>query len=395
MKRLPWILVAVLVAGGLLAVRARRAHEKNSAPLVRRPNPVVEVVPARTGTVGSVRHVTGTLLATEEARLAPRIMARLLEVRVREGDAVSAGRVLAVLDARELEDAEAQADAALSAAREGVAAARAAWEAQKEATARDRILHGAGALSDEQWERSLAAQAAAAARLEAARAELRVAARRRNQARTRRSYAVLTAPFPGVVTARLADPGDLAVPGKPVLRVARRGAIRVRAKLPVRDLAALALGAPVTVRAAGETVETTVTRIVPATEASGLAAFEAELPDPPATFVPGATVGVDVKLASATGLVVPARALLEGGRGSWVFAVEADPAASGGPRQGTIRPVPVRVVARSAGDAVVEPADGSLAPGTPVVVARPSRLMTLAPGMDVEVLPATPEGEAP
>ncbi|NOY44463.1 MAG: HlyD family efflux transporter periplasmic adaptor subunit, partial [Deltaproteobacteria bacterium] len=65
-------------------------------------------------------------------------------------------------------------------------------------------------------------------------------------ARTKRSYARLEAPFDGVVAARWADPGDLAVPGKPILAVARNGALRVRAQLPVEDLAVLAVGQRVT-----------------------------------------------------------------------------------------------------------------------------------------------------
>ncbi len=392
MKKLGWIMVVVLIAGGLLAVRMKRVHQKDSAPLVRQPVPGVVVAPVRTGRVGSVRHVTGTVVADEEAQVAPRIMARLLEVRVREGDVVRAGQVLAVLDARELEDAVAQVGAGLSAAGEAVAAAEAAWEAQRDATERDRVLHEAKAISDEQWERSRAAERAARARLEGARAELKMARKRHDQARTRRGYALLKAPFDGKVTARLADPGDLAVPGKPVLAVARDGGRRVRAGLPVEDLSVLAVGDPVTLSATGVTVSAVVSRIVPATGSSGLAAFEVDLAEAPGTFVPGATVGVDVALRQAEGLVVPVEALLEGERGTWVFLVEPSGSRSAGSpegakRTGTVRPVQVQVLARSVDEAVV---DGDLAEGDQVVVAQPSRLMTFARGMTVEV--ATRQG---
>ncbi len=389
MKKLTWILVAVLVAAGLLAVRAKRVAEKNGAPLVRRVVPVVETVAVERGRVVVTRHVTGTVVADEEAQLAPRIMARLLEVRVREGDPVRSGQVLAVLDARELEDAVAQAGAGLAAAREAVAAAEAAWQAQREATARDRVLHEARAISDEQWEHSTAAERAARARLEAARAELKVAEKRHDQARTRHGYARLSAPFDGVVTARLADPGDLAVPGKPVLTVARRGGIRVRADLPVEDLARLAVGAPVTVTAPGVTLEAAVSRIVPATGASGLAPFEADLGDAPAALLPGATVGVDVALERAEGLVVPSDALLEGEGGSWVLRVDRSAGGERDRSEGTVHPVPVRVEARSAGRAVVE---GDLSEGALVAVGEPSRLMVLAPGNTVRIVPREGEG---
>ncbi|WP_025323356.1 efflux RND transporter periplasmic adaptor subunit [Deferrisoma camini] len=377
-KKLVWLVIAAGVAAGLVAVRAKRLEQKEAAPLVRRPVPVVEVVSVRSGRVARVRHVTGTVVAAEEARVAPMIMARLLEVRVREGESVHKGQVLAVLDARELEDAVAQAGAGLSAARGAVAAAQAAWEAQRSTTERDRVLHEAGAISDEQWERSQTALRSAAARLETARAELRRAEKRRDQARIRRGYARLEAPFDGVVAARWADPGDLAVPGKPILAVARSGNLRVRAQLPVEDLAVLSVGQRVTVGTGAGTVAARVSRIVPTAGPSGLAVFEADLPKAPKTFLPGASVSVDVTLAGARGLVVPLDALLDGERGTWVFVVEPAGPGPAGTRRGTIRAARVDVVQRSADRAVV---DGPLAEGDRVVVAQPARLMTLYDGM--------------
>ncbi len=387
-KKLAWILVAAGVAAALVAVRARRIEQKEAAPLVRQPDPVVAVATVRQGRVTRVRHVSGTVVAAQEARVAPMIMARILDIRVREGDAVRAGQVLAVLDDRELADAMAQAGAGLGAARGAVAAAEAAWEAQRSTTDRDRVLHEAGAISDEQWERSQTALRAAEARLETARAELRRAGKRRDQARTRQGYARLEAPFGGMISARLADPGDLAVPGKPVLAVARGGDLRVRAQLPVEDLATLAVGQRVVVGIGADTLAARVSRIVPAAGQAGLAVFEADLPRAPRTFVPGATASVTVDLGGAEGLAVPLAALLDGERGTWVFVVEEEGAGpEEGGRRGTVRPARVRVVSRSADRAVV---DGDLAEGNRVVVAQTSRLMTLYDGMAVAIASGEP-----
>ena len=137
-------------------------------------------------------------------------------------------------------------------------------------------------------------------------------------------------------------------------------------------------------------MESAVSRIVPATGPSGLAAFEADLSEAPGTFVPGATVGVDVALRETEGLVVPVDALLEGEDETWVFLVE------GAGDTGTVRPVRVRILARSMDEMVV---DGGLTGGDMVIVAQPARLMTLAAGMTVEVggrrhEPASRGGEA-
>ena len=58
---------------------------------------------------------------------------------------------------------------------------------------------------------------AAAANLEAARAQTDAARAQESGARTTMSYTRLVAPFAGVVTARMADPGTMAAPGVPLL----------------------------------------------------------------------------------------------------------------------------------------------------------------------------------
>ena len=51
-------------------------------------------------------------------------------------------------------------------------------------------------------------------------------------ARVSAGDAVLTAAFDGIVTAKMVDPGDLAVPGKPLLSLEKAGGHRVDLRLP-------------------------------------------------------------------------------------------------------------------------------------------------------------------
>ncbi len=373
MKKLGWILVIVLIVIGLVAVRMKRMHEKESAPLVKIVPPAVQVATVAEGRVVHTRHVLGTVIGSDEAEVAPRIMGRVLGVRVREGAMVKAGQLLAVIDPREIQDAVAQAEAEVAAAREALTAARSAYDAQHAATARDKTLFEAKAISQEQWDRSRAADEAAAARLEAARSQVTVAEKRLDQARTRLGYTRLTAPFDGVVSARLGDPGDLAVPGRPLLKMVHARGVRVRAEVPAEDFTTLRVGQPVTLSLGDMTVQAAVSRVFPAMGKAHLATFEVDLSEPPAGFVSGATVGVDLELQGAEGVRVPADALLDGENGSWVFKVV----------DGAVHPVKVTILARSLDDAVVQ---GGVAVGDSVVVARPSRLMTFADGAKVTVV---------
>jgi HlyD family secretion protein len=66
-------------------------------------------------------------------------------------------------------------------------------------------------------------------------------------ARVTRDYATIAAPFDGVVTARLADPGAMASPGVPLLKV-QGGQIRLEAVVPESVLPHIRPGATVPVR---------------------------------------------------------------------------------------------------------------------------------------------------
>ena len=381
MTRVVWIGLAVLLVAVLVVVRMRRVQEKETAPTAASRVPAVHVVVVRDGHAAAVRHVLGTVVGTEEVDIASRVTAQVLAVRVREGDPVRRGQVLAVLDARELEDAVASAEAPVLMAKEGVAAAETAFAVQRSITARDRVLVDAKAIAQEQWDRSRAAEAAAGAQREAAKGQVTIAERRLSQARTQLGYAQLTAPFDGVVAARLADPGSLAVPGRPIVRIMRERGIRVRAALPAGDFAQLRAGQAVTLRVGDIPVAARISRVVPAMGDAHLAAFEVDLADPPAGLVSGATVGVDVELGGATGLVIPADTLLESERGAFVFRVV----------DGVVHPVKVEVIVRSSGETVVR---GAVTAGDRIVQAQTARLMTLAEGSKVRVIdePAATRG---
>src|SRR5260370_7960814 len=59
----------------------------------------------------------------DDSAVAPKTTGRVLEVRVREGDQVNAGDVIAVLDEQQIKDRQDQAQAALTAAQSGTTAA--------------------------------------------------------------------------------------------------------------------------------------------------------------------------------------------------------------------------------------------------------------------------------
>ena len=372
-KIIAWVVVGIAVVIGLVMVRQKRINEKKNAPLIKPLPMAVRVTGIVNGQVHKTTHVLGTIIGMNETMLAPRIMARILDIKVREGDKVKKGQKLVSLDPREIEDAVAQARAKLNAARSGEAAAHTGYIALRDANARNKKLFNAKAISKEQWDRSRSMLAAAKARLDAAKAGVIMAQKQVDRSMTQLGYTTLRSPFDGSVAARLKDPGDLALPGRPILKLVRGDAVRARAEVPGSDFTLMKVGMEVRISTDTQAVNARVSRIFPAMGRNHLAAFEADLESPPPGFVSGMPVAMDLRLSGAEGLKVPADALLDSEKGSFVFVV----------RKGKAHPVKVKVLGRSLDAAIVKA--GNLHVNDRVIIARPSRLMTIYDGESVTV----------
>lgn len=282
-----------LVAVGL-AFTACGGDEPAASPSPLDPVTVV-VSDALTGS-GSVTHVA-RVEASSEADVATRASGTLVSVPVDVGDRVRRGQVLASLDGA---DVQARIDAAAA----GV-------ELAERTHGRVERLEADGAASQQELDEAFA-------RLEAARAQLA-------EARAQASYVQVTAPFDGVVVARYADPGDLAVPGQPVLRLAGTGAVTVAAELPAHMRGAVEVGQAVRViDRGGRPIEATVSRVVPTLDAA-TGRFRVELsPSGDSQLTAGETVRLEVSGAGSATRWVPVDALLRRGQLVGVYALESD-----------------------------------------------------------------------
>jgi RND family efflux transporter MFP subunit len=158
---------------------------------------------------------SGTVLSARHTTVSSKLLARIEEVKVRAGDEIEAGAVVVRLDARDLA-------ARARAAREQRTASKAALELA--ISERDRIqeLYASKVASRQQVDRAEAAYLVATATLE--RSEQALA-----DAEVGVSHAEIRAPVGGRVVDRLAEPGDTAAPGAPLLRIYDPGAMRLEA----------------------------------------------------------------------------------------------------------------------------------------------------------------------
>jgi multidrug efflux pump subunit AcrA (membrane-fusion protein) len=183
----------------------------------------------------------GVVAAQETASVSSRIVATIVSVRVKAGDRVRAGDVLVTLDAQDVTEHTQQARASVLVAEKTLAQAR---TGQNAAEAEHRLasawhkriitVHARHSATDQERDEAEARLAAAAARVAAAQAAIEVADANLVSARSAvgtaaatESYATVRAPFDGLVTERLTDPGNLAAPGVALLRIESGGVRQV------------------------------------------------------------------------------------------------------------------------------------------------------------------------
>jgi HlyD family secretion protein len=228
---------------------------------------------------------SGTVEATD-AQLGFQASGRIVEIGVREGDAVKAGALLASLDRAEAEARRNQSHASLAAARarldemergfrsEEIAQARAGLDAARERLAeaerelaRSQTLFDGGAVSREAHEQATLARDVARSEHSKAEEHLRLLERghRREQvdaasaqvaeaeahlaaAEAALRNMIIEAPFDGVVTVRHREPGEVVASGAPVLTVMNPDDRWVRIYVREDRTGAVALGAKATIK---------------------------------------------------------------------------------------------------------------------------------------------------
>ncbi|MGQ9660575.1 MAG: efflux RND transporter periplasmic adaptor subunit [Thermochromatium sp.] len=365
------LILLALFGGAVLAIRHKRIQVAER-PAAGIPAVVVSARQLAAGPVTLTLPVTVEVLATREAILASRLSANITDLTYLEGDGFKRGDVLVRLDLAQAEADRLRAEAELARVRlqeasvaADLAAARSNLEAEQARNQRLKALLAAKAVAVEPVQVALAALDAARARETSAenavnsyRALLEATEAQAAAARENLRYGVIAAPFDGVVTQRLAQPGDLATPGKPLLKVMDLSAgVRLLVDVPDnRSPRNLYLG--------NETLPLTPW---PKAVAQGMARFEARSK---AALKPGTRVSARLEIFhSDSAVLLPRDCLLgdDGGRAAVLQLLD----------QGQVQRLEVAVAAQ--GEEGVASTDMRLV-AAPVACASPDILIRLLAG---------------
>jgi len=224
-------LLAVILTGltcGLVYPTGGARAEDAATVVVGRPEPAA----------GREVELPGSFEPYERALLYAKVTGYVGRVRVDIGDRVAQGTVLVELDVPEMKPELGRAKAGVVAAQAVLQKARAQAEQQRITHQRLSRLQASEPLAVTQQDVDMAAAdlQVAEATVQSAQAEISVARAEIKKLEALMAYAVIRAPFDGVVAQRLVDRGALVVSGAdggdPVLEVAREDRLRLVLAVP-------------------------------------------------------------------------------------------------------------------------------------------------------------------
>ncbi len=238
-----------------------------------------------------------TIDAVKQTTLSAQVSGRIVAVAVDAGARVRAGETLMRLDSREASQAEAAAQAQLT-------QAQAQYERTRSLLEKKFVSPAAMDRADADYKSAKALAAQAGAGL---------------------SHATIAAPFAGLVGQRMAELGDMAVPGKPLLTVYDPNGLRAVASVPQRVLDAVRGNRKAWVEfpESGRRIEAVRIELLPTVDAqTRTATLRAYLPAGIEGVVPGMFARVHLATGLTSKLLVPANAVIRRGEVTLVYVLD-------------------------------------------------------------------------
>lgn len=353
----------------LLAAAATATCGGTEAETTGAATETVRSIPVRTATVqtrdlAETVSLTGTLDPRSEVTVVPEISARLERVLRNEGDRVTRGQLLAVLDDADFRLARDRAKSHLDVAEANRAHARA------EKDRADSLVKTGGITDKDHLSAQVAVQVADASHSQA-RSELAITERQIGRSR-------ITAPITGRIAKRHADAGTIVAAGTPIYTIVDDSVFEFRSSVGSGDFGKVKVGESVVVTVdalPGFTTDGEVNRIAPQVDARSRS-FEIIITVPGRPeLVSGLFARAQVKVRDVpNSLTVPPAALLRDGSDptkAQTYVVANNKVERREVLVGVEVPDAVQVTSGlKAGEIVVVDPPSALGPGTQVQVER-------------------------
>lgn len=237
----------------LLSACGGKKHDSARATIT----PITVVAATPGGNMENGISVSGKIEAVQTANISTRIMGTINHIYVTIGDKVRKGQLLVTINNQDIQAKQAQTNAAILEAQANVTNAQKDFE-------RFTNLYNKQSASAKELDNITLQYTAAKARLEAA-------SQMKNEVNAILAYASLTAPFDGVVTQKLADEGNMANPGMPLLTIEQNTALKIGATVSASAINLIKKGnkAFVEIKAIDKKIECPISEISPSAQFTG------------------------------------------------------------------------------------------------------------------------------
>ena len=251
-----------------------------TAPLPVARDARVAVAHSDAGVEAPSRGYIGVITASESVDIAPRFQGVVADVKVRAGDEVTQGQVIAEMDQKSMQEELRAAESALSSARASYHAAEVdvADAKRKVALETEAVKNGIEPRANLE-EATMGLERARAAAQKAA-SNVATEASHAQTAKDHVHDTALRAPSDGTVLFRFKDNGATVAAGTPIVRLVGHGGLRLRFAVPPDRARSLAPNGKVaaTIDTVAQPVAGVIRRVSPALDpASGMIIVEAEL----------------------------------------------------------------------------------------------------------------------
>lgn len=301
----------------------------------------VSTITANVSDVQETITSVGTVEPKREAVVSAKVMGAIQQFWVDEGTRVGKGSVLLTIDDAEIKAKRREAEQAKA---EGVAAMHEADAALKEAQA---ALENAN-INKERFASLYSEQAVTKKELDDINTQGRMAEAKVEQVEARRKqveariaqadaaisvanimlgYTVVHSPLSGVVTAKMANAGEMASPGRPLLKIVDDGELRLLANIKESDMAGMVKGDAVKVgfdALPGREIQGMIGEVIPAADpATRTFNVKVDLPRT-AGILPGMFGRAYLPAGMRKGVLVPDTSIVEREGVQGVFVVTPD-----------------------------------------------------------------------
>jgi RND family efflux transporter MFP subunit len=292
--------IALLIAGILFTSCSGDSHEAE----VKKDTPVKVTVAVAGVLPINIIQVSGQIESKETAVISTRVMGFVTDVKVKAGDKVQKGQLLATINNADIVAKRAQAQAMVS---EAEAALK---DAQKDYERFAELYKQSSASAKELENASL--------HFSSVKAKAEAAKQIQNETEAMLTYTNLRAPFSGTIIQKNVSAGSMANPGMPLLTMEQIGSYQVSASVSEGDIANIKENAEATIliKSSGRIVQGKVSEISPSSQFSGgQYSIKVSIPDSEKTGIYSgmyvrASIQTSGKAPGSSKLLIPVSAVI-------------------------------------------------------------------------------------